>query len=54
MADNITKMMKETDTQVYDTQGVLSMMNLKRNKPRHSKMVKVKDKDRILKGAREK
>ena len=52
VAENFPKLMKETYTQVHDTRGVLSMMNPKRNKSRH--ILKVKDKDRILKGARDK
>ena len=48
--------MKETDIQVQEAQRVLSKMDPKRTTPRHIiiKIPKVKDKERILKAAREK
>ena len=49
-------MVKETDMQVQEAQRVPNKMDAKRPTPRHSliKMPKVKDKDRILKAARQK
>ena len=49
-------MEKEIDIQVQEAQRVPVMMDAKRPTPRHImiKMPKVKDKDRILKAAREK
>ena len=48
--------MKEIDTQVQEAQRVPNKMDAKRPTPRHIiiKMPKVKDKERILKAAREK
>ena len=48
--------MKETDIQVQEVQRVPNKMNPKRIAPKHMiiKMPKIKDKDRILKAAREK
>ena len=48
--------MKEKDTQVQEAQRVPNKMNPKRPTPRHMKikMPKVKDKERILKAAKEK
>ena len=48
--------MKEIDIQVQETQRVLNKMDAKRSTPRHIiiKMPKVKDKERILRAAREK
>ena len=47
--------MKEIDTRVQEAQRVLILLDLKRTTPRHIiiKMTKVKDKERILKAARE-
>ena len=49
-------MSKKTDIQVQEVQKVSDKMNPKRPTPRHIiiKMSKVKDKERILKAAREK
>ena len=49
-------LMKEIDTQVHEVQRDSNKMNPKRPTPRHIKikMAKVKDKERILKSAREK
>ena len=48
--------MKETDIQVQEAQRVPNKMNPKRLTPRHIiiRLLKVKDKERILKAAREK
>ena len=48
--------MKEIDIHVQEAQGVPNKMDAKRPTPRHIiiKMPKVKDKERILKTAREK
>ena len=48
--------MKEIDIQVQEARKVPNKMNSKRTMPRHIiiKMPKVKDKERILKAAREK
>ena len=48
--------MKEIDIQVQEAQRVPNKMDPKRTTPRHIKikMLKVKDKQRILKAAREK
>ena len=47
--------MKEIDIQVQEAQRIPNRMNTKRPTPRHIiiKMAKVKDKERILKAARE-
>ena len=49
-------MVKEIDTQVQEAQRVRNKLDPKRNTPTHIiiKMPKVKDKERILKAAREK
>ena len=56
MAENSPNLGKETDIQVQETQRVPNKMNLKRNAPSHIiiKMIKVKDKERILTAVREK
>ena len=56
MAENTLHLGKETDIQVQETQRVPNKMNPKKNTPRYIilKMVKVKDKERTLKAAREK
>ena len=48
--------MKEIDIQVQKAQREPNKLDLKRTTPRHTiiKMSKIKDKDRILKAAREK
>ena len=47
---------KELDIQVQDTQRASKKLNPRRNTPRHIiiKLSKIKDKERILKAAREK
>ena len=54
--ENFPNLGKEKDIQVQEAQKVPNRMNPKRNTLRHIiiKMVKVKDKERILKAAREK
>ena len=56
MAENSPNLVKDIDTQVQDVQRVPNKKNRKRPTPRHTlmKMPKVKDKERMLKAAREK
>ena len=56
MAEKFPNSGKETDIQIQEAQKVSYKMNPKRVTPRHIiiKKVKVKDKERILKSAREK
>ena len=56
IAKNIPNLGKETDIQVQEAQRILSSINPKRIKPRHtvSKMAKIKNQERILKAARKK
>ena len=56
MEENVPNLVKEIDIQVQETQRVLNKSDPKRATPRHMiiKMPKVKDKERILKAAREK
>ena len=56
MKENFPTLEKGIDIQVQEAQRVLSEMNAKRPTPRHIiiQMPKVKDKERILKAAREK
>ena len=56
MKENFPNMDKEIDMQVQEAQRTLNKMNPKRIAPKHMiiKMPKIKDKDRILKAAREK
>ena len=56
MAENFPNLWRETDIQVQKAQRVPNKMNTKRHTPRHViiKMIKFKDKKRILKMAREK
>ena len=56
MKENFPNLVKEIDIQVQEAQRVLNKMDAKRPTPRHIiiKMLKVKDKERILKAAREK
>ena len=51
MKDNFPNLVKEIDTQVQEAQRVPNEMDAKRPTPRHltTEMLKVKDKDRILK-----
>ena len=56
MKENFPNLVKEIDTQIQEAQRVPNKMDVKRPTPRHIiiKMPKVKDKQRILKAAREK
>ena len=56
MAENLPNLKMETNIRVQDSQRAPNQMNRKRPIPRHIiiKMPKVKDKERILKAAREK
>ena len=56
MAENFPNLAQETDIQVQEAQRVPNKMNPKRPTPRHFTitLLKVKDKERILKAAREK
>ena len=56
MAENFPHLKKETDIQVQEAQRVPNKINPNRPAPRHIiiKMAKVKDKETILKAAREK
>ena len=54
--ENISNLVKKIDIQVQEAQRVPNKLDPKRTTPRHIviKMPKVKDKERILKAAREK
>ena len=56
MKENFPNLAKEIDIQVQEAQRIPNKLDPRRNAPRHIiiKMSKVKDKDRILKTAREK
>ena len=56
MEKNFPDLVKEMDVQIQEAQRVPNKMDTKRLTPRHIiiKMPKVKDKERILKAAREK
>ena len=56
MAENFPNLKKETDIQVQEAQRVPNKMNPKRPIQKHNiiQMAEVKDKERILKAAREK
>ena len=56
MKENFLNLVKEIDIQVWEAQRILNKMDPKRTTTRHIiiKMPKVKDKERILKAAREK
>ena len=56
MKENLPNSVKEIDIQVQEVHRVPNKMDTKRTTPRHIiiKMPKVKDKERILKAAREK
>lgn len=56
MAENFPSLEKKSDTHVQKAQGIPNTINPKRATPRYIiiKMVKVKDKERILKVVREK
>ena len=56
MREKFLNLLKEIDIEVQEAQRVSNKLDLKRNTPRHTiiKVPKVKDKERILKAAREK
>ena len=55
MKENIPNRAKEIDSQeVQEAQRVPKKLDLKRNTQRHIKLPKIKDKESILKAAREK
>ena len=56
MKENFPNLVKEIDIQVQETQRVPNKLDPKRNTPRHIIIIlpKIKDKERILKVAREK
>ena len=56
MKENFLNLVKEVDIQVQETQRVPNKLDPKRNTPRHIIIIlpKIKDKERILKAAREK
>ena len=56
MKENFSNLVKEIDIQIQEAQRVPNKLNPKRNTPRHIiiKMPMVKNKERILKAAREK
>ena len=56
MKGNFPNLLKEIDIQVQETQRVVNKLDSKRTTPRHIiiKIPKAKDKERILKAAREK
>ena len=56
MKENFPNLVKEIDMEVQEAQRVSNQMDAKRPTPRHIiiKTPKVKDKERILKAAREK
>ena len=56
MKENFPNLVKEIDMQVQEAQRVPNKMDARRPTPRHiiSKMPKVKDKEGMLKAAREK
>ena len=55
MKENFPNLVKEIDIQIQESQRVPNKLDIKRNTPRYIiiKMPKVKDKERILKEARE-
>ena len=56
IVENFPNMGKEIATQVQETQQVPYRINPRRNMPRHIviKLTKIKDKEKLLKAAREK
>ena len=56
MKENFSNLVKDIDMQVQEAERVPNKMDVKRTTPRHIiiKMPKVKDKEKILKAAREK
>ena len=55
MKENFPNLVKEIDIQALEAQQVPNKMDTKRTTPRHiiTKIVNVKDKERILKAAKE-
>ena len=53
MAENFPNL-KDNDIKIQEAQSAPNKFNPSRPTPRHNKMAKVKDKERILKAAREK
>ena len=55
MKENFSNLVKELDMQVQDAQRVPNKLDPRRNTPRHIiiTLPKIKDKERILKAARE-
>ena len=56
MTENFPNLVKEIDTQVQEAQKIPNKLDPKKTTPRHVKikMPKVKEKERILKAARQK
>ena len=56
MKENFPDLVKEIDMQVQETQRAPKKLDTKRNTPRHTiiKLPKIKEKERILRAAREK
>ena len=56
MKENFPNLVKEIDIQVQEAHRVLKKLDPRKHTPRHNiiKLPKIKDKDRILKAAREK
>ena len=56
IVENFPNMGKEITTQVQEAQRVPERINPRRNMPRHivNKLAKIKDKEKLLKAAREK
>ena len=56
MKENFPNLAKELDIQVQEAQRITNKLDPKRSTPRHTiiKLPKIKDKERILKPAREK
>ena len=56
MKENFPNLVKEIDIQVQEAQRIPNKLDTRRNTPRHTivKLPKIKDKERILKAAREK
>ena len=56
IVENFPNMGKEIATQVQEAQSVPGRINPRRNMPRHTviKLAKIKDKEKLLKAAREK
>ena len=56
MKENFSNLAEETDVQIQEAQRVPNKLDPKRTTPRHTiiEMPKIKDKERIVKAAREK